>query len=731
MVDYSESTDIAVVGIAGRFPDAETPDEFWQNLREGHESIRSYTDEELTERGVPESLLANPNYVKSGTPLAGFADFDAEFFGLGPKDAAIMDPQHRALLEVAWESLESSGHLPGSFEGDIGVFAGCGMSAYFIYNVLTNPDLVNQVGLFLLRHTGNDKDFLATRVSYALNLTGPSVSIQTACSTSLVAIHQAAQSLLQFECDMALAGGVTIELPHAVGYIHKEGEPLSPDGHCRAFDHNSEGTTFGSGAGMVALRRIGDAVADGDIIYGVVKGSAVNNDGSGKVSYLAPSVDGQAAAISEALAVADVAAETVQYIECHGTGTPLGDPIEIAALNEAFGRAKGPATIRIGSVKPNIGHLDTAAGIASFIKLVQALRHREIPPSINFEAPNPTIDFAGGPFVVNDKLRSWPDTGPTPARGGVSSLGVGGTNAHVIVEEPPELDRPSTPSARRAKLLLISGRNNGAVAANTDRLVDCLHSSTADLSDVAYSLHTTRKHFSARRSVVATSSAEAIAKLTSGDAAAAPTSQVFHERASVCFMFPGGASQYPTMGRDLYDDEPVYRQHVDAGLNRLREVHDMDLAPFLFPEPGDATHAAKQLGVTDWSLSSIFITEYALAMQYESWGVTPRAMAGHSLGQVTAAVYAGVLSFDDALDIVVLRGQLVEESPEGGVLSVNLAPDKVQPYLSGQLVVASINAPERCLGDDHRDSGDHRGPRRRRRRDTRDSPEQRCALAVV
>lgn len=691
--DDGPSSDIAVVGLAGRFPDAETPDEFWENLRNGHESARTYTDEELREAGVPESLLADPNYVKGGTPMDDIAMFDADFFGLGPKDAAIMDPQHRQLLEVAWESMESAGHLPEGFDGDIGVFAGCGMSAYFIYNVLTNPDLVNSVGTFLLRHTGNDKDFLATRVSYALNLTGPSVSIQTACSTSLVAIHHAAQSLLQYECDMALAGGVTIEMPHRVGYMYKEGEPLSPDGRCRAFDHRSQGTVFGSGAGMVALRRLDDAIADGDLIYGVIKGSGVNNDGSGKVSYLAPSVDGQAAAISEALAVADVDPETVQYIECHGTGTPMGDPIEIAALNDAFGRANGPATIAIGSVKPNIGHLDTAAGVAGFIKLVQAIRHREIPPSINYEAPNPAVDFAGGPFYVNDTLSPWPDTAGLPARGGISSLGVGGTNAHVVVEEAPALERPSGPSPRRTKLLMVSGRNAGAVEGNTARLADHLGSTEDDLADVAFSLHTSRHSFDMRRSVVATSIDDAVAKLRSGDNNVLPTRAVFDDHASLVLLCPGGASQYPNMGRGIYETEPVYREWVDKGLARLLDEHGIDLKAILFPPAGDEEQAIKLLSQTDRQLPAIFITSFALAKQLESWGYDPRALAGHSLGQMTAACLAGVFDYDDCLDCTVLRGQLVETCEEGGVLSVNLPAAEVEPYLFGRLVVASENAP--------------------------------------
>ncbi len=692
--DSADANDIAVVGMANRFPDAATPDEFWENLREGLESARTYTEEELRAAGVPEAMLADPNYVKGGTPLADFDLFDAEFFGLGPKDAAIADPQHRVLLEVAWECLERAGHVPSRFDGDIGVFAGCGMSAYFIYNLLSNPDLVNQVGTFLLRHTSNDKDFLATRVSYALDLTGPSVSTQTACSTSLVAIHQAAQSLLQHECDLALAGGVTIEIPHRVGYLYHEGEPLSPDGHCRAFDHRSQGTIFGSGAGMVALRRLSDAIADGDQILAVIKGSAVNNDGAGKVSYLAPSVDGQAAAVSEAIGVADVDPATVQYIECHGTGTPMGDPIEIAALNEAYGPAGGPNTIGIGSVKPNIGHLDTAAGVASFIKLVQALRHREMPPCINFEAPNPTVDFAGGPFYVNDRVAPWPEVGDIPPRGGVSSLGVGGTNAHVVVEAGPDIEQPSGPSNRRAQLLMVSGRNQGAVAGNGSRLADLLDGDDApDLADVAYSLHTTRHHFGTRCGVVATSAEDAVARLRSGDSALLPTRQTFHDHANVCYLFPGGASQYPNMGRGLYENEPVYREVVDAGFARLREVHDIDLQPLLYPEPGTEAEFVKLLAQTDNQLPAIFLTELALARLYESWGITPRAMAGHSWGEMTAACIAGVFSFEDCLDLAVLRAQLVDSCEEGGVLSVNLSADDVEPYLYGRLVVASVNAP--------------------------------------
>src|SRR5688572_22082244 len=423
------ANDVALVGLALHVPGADSAERFWQNLRDGVESVRSFSDDELTAAGVSADERANPNYVRAGVVLDNLAMFDAEFFGLSPKEAAIMDPQHRHFLECAWEALETAGHVPERFEGRIGVFAGCGMGAYFTYNLLSNPDLVQSTGLFLLRHTGNDKDFLATRVSYCFDLRGPSVSIQTACSTSLVAIHTACQSLLSGECDLALAGGSTIELPHGRGYLYKKNEILSPDGHCRAFDHRSQGTIFGSGAGVVALRRADDALRDGDPIVAVIKGSAVNNDGAGKVGYFAPSVDGQAAAAAEALAVADVAADTVGYVECHGTGTPIGDPIEIAALTQAFRQTTDrTGYCAIGSAKTNIGHLDTAAGIAGLAKAALALKHGQLPPSLNFEAPNPAIDFASSPFVVNDRLNDW-KRGDAPRRAAVNSLGVGGTNA--------------------------------------------------------------------------------------------------------------------------------------------------------------------------------------------------------------------------------------------------------------------------------------------------------------
>ncbi|MEP0248752.1 MAG: polyketide synthase, partial [Roseobacter sp.] len=431
-------TDIAIIGLGAHLPGADGPQQYWSNLRDGIESIRHYAREELIAAGEEPHLLERPDYVPAAAPLDGFENFDADFFGLSPKEAAIMDPQHRQFLEVAWEALENAGHPPGNATGPIGVYAGCGMGSYFYFNICSNRDLVDDVGMFLLRHTGNDKDFLATRVSHIFDMTGPSVNVQTACSTSLVATHYACQALMTGECDTAIAGGVTVELPQNRGYIYNEGEVLSPDGHCHAFDHRAQGTVFGSGAGAVVLRRLEDAIRDGDHIWAVIKGTAINNDGAAKAGYLAPSVDGQASAITEAQQMANVTADTVDYIECHGTGTYLGDPIEVAALTQAFSETtQETGFCKLGSVKTNIGHLDTAAGVASIIKTALSLHHKQIPPSLGYEKPNPAIDFEHSPFRVNDSLSDW-ISHKGPRRAGVNSLGVGGTNAHAVLEEAPE-----------------------------------------------------------------------------------------------------------------------------------------------------------------------------------------------------------------------------------------------------------------------------------------------------
>ncbi len=688
-----DDSDIAIIGMAIRVPDANTPEAYWSNLVNGVESVRVYSDEELLARGVSRAVLDNPAYVRAGMPLQDFDQFDPEFFGFSPKEAAILDPQHRQFYEVAWEALERAGHPPEGFDGSVGVFAGCGMGAYFAFNILSNPDLIDSVGLFLLRHTGNDKDFLATRVSYAFNLRGPSVNVQTACSTSLVATHLAMQSLLSGECDMALAGGSTIELPHAIGYVFRDGEVLSPDGHCRSFDLHSKGTVFGSGTGVVVLRRLADAMRDGDHVHAVIKGSAVNNDGSGKVGYLAPSVDGQAAAVAEALAVANVDAESVTYIECHGTATPVGDPIEIAALTQAFRKSTERAGFcRVGSVKTNIGHLDTAAGVAGLIKTTLALEHGQIPASLNFTVPNPVIDFASSPFTVVASLSNWEQTAG-PRRAGVNSLGVGGTNAFVILEEPPKAD-PGVADAS-PQLLVLSARNRRALDSAAKRLADWLQSHPQQrLADVAYTLQFGRHGFDQRRVLACSSHAEAVALLESNDAQRVFTHVRELDRPSLVFMYPGGGAQYFRMGFDLYEREPVFREHIDRGMAILQSRFGVDLKPVFFAaaESRDAVSAELEKPATQLPLT--FLVEYALTRLWESCGVRPDAVIGHSMGENTAATIAGVFSFEDALGLLLLRGQLFQQAPRGGMLSVPLPVAELRDIAGTDVDIAAANGPQ-------------------------------------
>jgi acyl transferase domain-containing protein/acetyltransferase-like isoleucine patch superfamily enzyme/acyl carrier protein len=682
--------------MACRFPGARNIDQYWRNLRDGVESVTWLSDREIKSEGVSSDLLKNPHYIKAARLLEDLEMFDARFFGLSPKEGAIMDPQHRHFLECSWEALEHAGHSPDRFDGSIGVFAGCGMNAYFMFNILTNPDLIESTGLFLLRHTGNDKDFLSTRVSYNFNLTGPSVNVQTACSTSLVAIHQAVQSLLNGECEMALAGGVTIEVPHKVGYLYKEGEILSPDGHCRAFDHRSKGTVFGSGVGVVVLRKLEDAMDDGDTIHAIVKGSAINNDGSMKVGYLAPSVDGQSQAITEALEIADVNPETISYVETHGTGTPVGDPMEVTALTQAY-RAwtdkKGFCAI--GSVKTNIGHLDTAAGVASFIKNVLSLKHKQLPPSLNFEKPNPALDLENTPFFVNAELTDWKTQG-FPRRAGVSSIGVGGTNAHVILEEAPDPE-PSGQS-RPWQLLVWSARTKNALEEATLRLNEFFQSNPdVDLADTSHTLQVGRKGFQHRRALVCRSVEDAGAALREMDKQRVLSTQTDDSLRSVVFMFPGGGAQYPDMGRGLYESEPVYRSAVDDCFEQLEGDMARKLRSLMFPTGESLEAAAKELENPTYSILSIFIVEYALAQLWISWGVQPVALTGHSLGEYAAACLSGVMSLHDALAIVHLRGKIFERLPEGAMLSIPLPESEVAPLLGEGLSFAAVNAPELCV----------------------------------
>ena len=684
--------DIAIVGMSAHLLGAASLAQYWRNLRDGVSSIRRLSDEELTEAGVPPGLMRHRDYVPYAATLDRFDYFDAEFFGLSPKDAAIMDPQHRQFLECAWEALENAGHMPDRHEGRIGVFGGCGMGSYFYFNLCSNPDLVDGTGMFLLRHTGNDKDFLTTRVSHIFDLDGPSISVQTACSTSLVATHYACQSLLNGECDLALAGGVTIELPHAQGYLYKENEILSPDGQCHAFDHRAQGTVFGSGAGVVVLRRLSDAVADGDHIWAVIKGSAVNNDGAAKAGYLAPSVEGQADAIAEAHAVAGISAEHINYVECHGTGTYLGDPIEVAALTQAFhATSDSIGHCRIGSVKTNIGHLDTAAGVASLIKASMALHHHQMPPSLGFEKPNPTIDFETSPFRVNDSLTDWPRQNH-PRTAGVNSLGVGGTNAHVVLQEAPEMPT-SEASDWPFQIITVSGRTKAALDANTAQLAAHLRANPdQDFADVAWTLKNGRRAFDKRRVVVASNHIEAATLLEQSE----PRRVHSHEamtQPDVVFLFPGGGAQYTGMARDLYETEPVFAEWMDRGLDHLQTLEDRDIRALWLPDAGREAQSAEALRQPSLQLPLIMIVEYALAQLWMSWGIQPAALAGHSMGENTAACVAGVMSFEDCIGLVHLRGTLFDSVDKGGMISVALPADELRPLLGDALDLGAVNSP--------------------------------------
>jgi acyl transferase domain-containing protein/acyl carrier protein len=692
IIDHREGLDIAVIGLVGRFPGADNLDEFWRNLRDGVESITFFTDEELKDFGVSPAAYRAPNFVKAGPVLRGIGAFDAAFFGFSPREAELLDPQHRIFLECAWEALEHAGYDPGRYEGLIGVYGGMSLSTYLLYNLLGSRHAAEDIFQMMI---GNDKDFLNSRVSYELNLKGPSLDVQTGCSTSLVAIHLACQSLLSYQCDMALAGGVSVQVPQRTGYFYQEGGLNSPDGHCRAFDARAQGTLFGNGVGIVVLKRLGEALADGDCIHAVIKGSAVNNDGSAKIGYTAPGVDGQAEVIATAQAIAGVDPESVSYIEAHGTGTALGDPVEMMALAKAFRAKTDKRTFcAVGSVKTNIGHLDAAAGVAGFIKTVLSLKHKMLPPSLHFEEPNPRIDFADSPFYINSRLTEWSVNG-TPRRAGVSSFGIGGTNAHVIVEEAP----PAAASESRPwHLLMLSGKTNAALEAATARLAEFLEQNPAtNLTDVAYTLQVGRAGFNYRRIALCRDLNEAISKLSTTNAQAVFTAHHEPKERSLLFMFPGGGAQYVNMGRDLYQTEPAFREPVDLCAEILRRRFGYDVRDWLYVEPSRAKEAAEQMKRTSVGLPALFVVEYALARLWMSWGLKPQAMIGHSLGEYVAACLAGVFSLDDALALVDLRGKLFEQLPRGSMLSLPLPEREVRGMLNGRLSLAAINGPSQCV----------------------------------
>ncbi|HEX8129281.1 MAG TPA: amino acid adenylation domain-containing protein, partial [Pyrinomonadaceae bacterium] len=687
--------DIAVIGMAGRFPGARNVAEFWRNLRDGVESISFFTDEELSASGLDDAMLSHPSYVRAAGVLDDIEQFAAPFFGINPREAEVIDPQHRLFLECAWEALEDAGYNSETYEGRIGVYAGAGMNTYLLYNLYSNREVIRAVGDFQAM-IGNDKDFLPTRVSYKLNLRGPSVSVQTACSTSLVAVVMACQSLQTFQSDMVLAGGVSVRVPRNAGYIYQKGGIMSPDGHCRAFDANAEGTVVGSGVGIVVLKRLEDALADGDTVHAVIRGSAINNDGSMKVGYTAPSIEGQREVIAEARAMAEVEADTISYIEAHGTGTTLGDPIEIAALTQVFRAQTNEKNFcAIGSVKTNVGHLDTAAGVTGLIKTVLALKHKQLPPSLHFEEPNPNIDFANSPFFVNRQLAEWV-RGRTPRRAGVSSFGIGGTNAHVVVEEAPEVE--TTDAGRPYQLLLLSAKTDTALEAVTANLAGYLKQNPgANLADVAYTHAIGRKAFEHRRAVVCQDVEDAARVLETLDGKRVLTSFQETSERPVAFLFSGGGTQYVEMGLELYEHEPVFREQVDTCSELLQPYLGIDLRRVLYPRADERDTAALKLNEMSVFQPALFIIEYALARLWMSWGIEPQVMIGHSTGEYAAACLAGVFTLEETLSLLAARGRLMQQMPAGAMLAVPLSEQEVQPLLNGELSLAAVNSPAMCV----------------------------------
>ena len=685
------NSDIAIVGLAGRFPGARNADQFWQNLENGLESVAFFSDEELKSSGVAAHLLEDPRYVRAKAIVDEIEFFDAAFFGFSPREAQILDPQHRFFLECAWEALENSGYCAQSYDGRIGVYAGAGMNSY-LFNLYSNRNLIESLDPFQLL-ISSDKDYLTTRVSYKLGLSGPSITVQTACSTSLVAVHLACQSLLSGECDMALAGGVSITVPQKSGYIYQEGSFLSPDGHCRAFDAEARGTVGGDGVGIVVLKRLEDALTDGDTIHAVVKGSAVNNDAAMKAGYTAPSVSAQARVIAEAQAMARVGVDTISYVETHGTGTALGDPVEIAALTKAFRAGTNrKGYCAIGSVKTNIGHLDTAAGVAGLIKVVKALEAKKLPPSLNFERPNPQLDLENSPFYVNTRLTDWAGCS-LPRRAGISSFGVGGTNVHLVLEEAAALIDTKA-SARPWQLLTLSAKTQTALDHATSNLRAYLRQHPElDLADVAYTLQVGRTAFEHKRVLVCADTNDAVNALS-----AIETRRMFESsnetvERPVAFMFSGQGTQYVDMSGELYLAEPAFRNQIDRCSEFLKPHLGLDLREVIYPEAGRFEKATRLLDQTAIAQPALFVTEYALARLWIDWGVRPRAMIGHSIGEYVAACLAHVLSLEDALALVAARGRLMGDMPAGAMLSVALPASQVEAMLGETLSLAAVNGP--------------------------------------
>ncbi len=721
MVESNHEVDtlaqVAIVGMAGRFPGAADVGRLWQNICQGTDSITRFTDEELTEAGVAPDVLADPRYVPAGAVLDGIDLFDAEFFGIAHREAQLLDPQQRLFLESAWAALEAAGCDPSRYAGSIGVFAGSALSTYLLHNLAGN-EAVRGWASPMQVVLGNDKDSLATSTAYSLDLRGPAFNVQSYCSTSLVAVAAACSSLVAGECDVALAGGTAVSVPQRVGYLYQEGGISSPDGRCRAFDVDAQGAPLGSGVGVVVLKRLEDALADGDHVHAVIRGWAVNNDGALKVGYTAPGVRGQSSVIAEALANADIDPATVDLIEAHGTGTALGDAAEIAALRKAFDGVERPGGTALGSVKTNIGHLDRAAGVTGLIKATLALEHRVIPPTVNFRSPNPQLAQADSPFRVPTSLEEWPRR-EHPRRAGVSAFGIGGTNAHVVLEQAPApsgaASAPSTPAHRRPRLLLLSARTDAAADTRVADLADHVRARPdLALGDVAYTLQVGRREFEHRRACVVHDGPDALAALTEHRSQRVLRSADPAPGRTVGLVLAGVGEQYAGMAAGLYATEPVFAATVDTCATVLEPLLGRDIRTRLFGDQEQhrpdarrdlaallgrttADQPADELTATTLAQPGVFVVEYAVAKLLESWGIRPDALLGYSLGEYVAAALAGVLSLPDALRLVAHRALMIDRLPQGAMTAVSSSADDLASLLPPDVDIAVVNAPTMCV----------------------------------
>ena len=690
---------IAVIGMAGRFPGADSVSQFWDNLCLGQESVTTLSEEELTAAGVSAKTLDDPAYVRRAALLNGIDEFDADYFGMNPYTARMMDPQQRLFLQTAWHALEDSGYDPAAYDGAIGVFASSTASGYLMDNLLSHRETKTLVGegitvemfnLVLL----NDKDYLATRTSHELNLRGPSLSVQTACSSSLVAVHLACQSLLARECDMALAGAAAIRVPHRVGYTYEPGAMVSPSGHCRPFDANSDGTIFGSGVAALILKPLRTALEDGDRIHAVIRGSAINNDGSMKMTYAAPAVAGQAEVIAEAHAIADVDSSTIGFVETHGTGTPLGDPIEIESLRQAFEvsdqKRTGPCVL--GSVKSNIGHLDAASGVAGLVKTILCLKNKAIPATVHYTAPNPELHLENTPFVVSNGYQTWESD--APRRAGVSSFGVGGTNVHAIIEEAPRRDSaPVAPSG--PQVLLLSARTADSLQEGKAALAAALaRDEHLSLPDVAFTLAGRRAH-EVRLAAVVADRSDACAVLTADGHGCVSIGHcppgVTPAAQRVALLFPGQGSQHIGMARGLHDTEQVFRETFDRCAEGFATELGIDLAAEVFGDDGTGLES------TDLAQPALFTVEFALAELLLAQGVQPAALAGHSIGELVAATVAGVFDLESAIKVVAMRARLMHAAPAGAMVAVASSAEDIADYLTPAVDVAAVNEFGSCV----------------------------------